>query len=64
MLNKISYFFYHDHLRGLVAFGDEYKTRRRILVTRDPKPRLYEDKIEILPWRNFLEDLWSAKIMR
>jgi predicted AAA+ superfamily ATPase len=52
------------HLRGLVAFGDEYKTRRRILVTCDPKPRLYEGQIEILPWRNFLEDLWSGKMIR
>jgi predicted AAA+ superfamily ATPase len=52
------------HLRGLEAFGEEYKTRRRILVTSDPKPRLYEGKIEILPWRIFLEDLWSGKIMR
>jgi hypothetical protein len=64
IINKNSYFFYHDHLRGLVAFEDEYKTRRRILVTRDPKPGLYEGKIEILPWRNFFEDLWSKKIMR
>ena len=52
------------HLRGLVAFGEEYKTRRRILVTCDSKPRLLEGKIEILPWRIFLEDLWSGKIIR
>jgi predicted AAA+ superfamily ATPase len=52
------------HLRGLAAFGDEYKIRRRILVTTDPKPRLLEGKIEILPWRIFLEDLWSGKIIR
>ncbi|MBI5967186.1 MAG: ATP-binding protein [Deltaproteobacteria bacterium] len=52
------------HLRGLIAFGDEYKTRRRILVTCDSKPRLFEGKIEILPWRIFMEDLWSGKIIR
>jgi len=52
------------HLRGLTAFGEEYKTRRRILVTCDPKPRLYENKIEILPWKVFLEDLWAGKIIR
>ena len=51
------------HLRGLIAFGDEYKTRRRILVTCDPKPRLYGNKIEILPWKAFLEDLWAGKII-
>jgi uncharacterized protein len=52
------------HLRGLLAFGDEYRTRRRILVTCDPKPRLFESKIEILPWKVFLEDLWAGKIIR
>jgi predicted AAA+ superfamily ATPase len=52
------------HLRGLIAFGDEYKTRRRVLVTCDPKPRLLENKIEILPWKVFLDDLWAGKIIR
>jgi predicted AAA+ superfamily ATPase len=51
------------HLRGLAAFGDEYKTRRRILVSCDPRHRLTEAKIEIMPWRVFLEDLWSGKII-
>jgi predicted AAA+ superfamily ATPase len=51
------------HLRGLVAFGDEYKARRRILVSCDPRPRLTEANIEIMPWRVFLEDLWSGKII-
>jgi predicted AAA+ superfamily ATPase len=51
------------HLKGLIAFGEEYKVRRRILVSCDPKPRLVTDKLEILPWRVFLEDLWSGKII-
>jgi predicted AAA+ superfamily ATPase len=51
------------HLWGLVAFGDEYKARRRILVSCDPRHRLTEAKIEIMPWRVFLEDLWSGKII-
>jgi len=52
------------HLKGLFAFGEEYRSRRRILVSCDPKPRLAMGKIEILPWRVFLEDLWSGKIIR
>ena len=52
------------HLKGLVAFGEEYKTRRRILVTCDLQPRTLADKVEILPWKIFLEDLWSGKIVR
>ena len=51
------------HLKGLIAFGEEYKVRRRILVSCDPKPRLAADRIEILPWKVFLEELWSGKIM-
>jgi predicted AAA+ superfamily ATPase len=52
------------HFRGLAAFGEEYQTRRRILVSCDPRPRLTEQGIEILPWRVFLEDLWSNRIMQ
>lgn len=51
------------HLRGLVAFGEEYKTKRRILVSCDPKPRSVPGSIEIIPWKVFLEDLWSGKIV-
>jgi uncharacterized protein len=53
-----------NHLRGLMAFGEEYKTKRRILVSCDPKPRLVSGQIEILPWKIFLKDLWAGKIIR
>ncbi len=52
------------HLKGLNAFGEEYRSRRHLLVSCDPQPRLPTGKIEILPWRVFLEDLWSGKIIR
>ena len=52
------------HFRGLAAFGEEYQTQRRILVSCDPRPRLTEQGIEILPWRVFLEDLWSNRIIQ
>jgi predicted AAA+ superfamily ATPase len=51
------------HLKGLVVFGEEYKARRRILVTCDPRPRMTNADIEIMPWRVFLEDLWSGRII-
>ena len=47
----------HNHLRGLRRFGEEYTTRRRIVVALEPKPRKTADGIEILPWRVFLEAL-------
>lgn len=52
-----------QHLKGLTAFGEEYRSRRRILVSCDPRPRSVMAKIDILPWKIFLEDLWSGKII-
>jgi predicted AAA+ superfamily ATPase len=51
----------HD-LRGLRAFKEEHRPRRVILVSMDAKPRRTCDGIEILPWRSFLEELWSGNI--
>lgn len=53
-----------NHLKGLRRFNEEYQVRRSILVSLDSKPRKTEDGIEILPWRTFLEQLWSGGIMR
>ena len=47
------------HLRGLKAFQQEHKPHRAIVVSLDRRPRLV-DKIEILPWNNFLAELWSG----
>lgn len=49
-------------LRGLKAFGEEYKTKRNIVVSLDPKPRLING-IHILPWKEFLEKLWADEII-
>lgn len=52
-----------NHLKGLRRFREEYTVRRNILVSLDPKPRKTEDQIEILPWKTFLEQLWSGNII-
>jgi predicted AAA+ superfamily ATPase len=52
-----------QHLKGLRAIADEYRFRRRVLVSTDPRRRRLEDGIEILPWREFLEELWSGKLI-
>ena len=49
-----------SHLKGLRAFGEERCARRRIVVSNDPSPRKTDDGIEILPWRHFLDELWSG----
>jgi predicted AAA+ superfamily ATPase len=51
------------HLRGLRALKEEYTVKHCILVSLDPRPRTTEDDIQILPWRNFLERLWSDSLM-
>jgi len=50
------------HLKGLKAFAEEYEVKKLILVSNDPLPRLVEN-IQILPWKVFLDRLWSGKIM-
>jgi predicted AAA+ superfamily ATPase len=52
----------HRHLRGLKAFAEEYETKKLILITNDPLPRLV-DNFLILPWKVFLERLWSDEII-
>jgi len=49
------------HLRGLRAFRQEHEARC-FLVSMDPRPRLTADGIHILPWRDFLDRLWSDSI--
>lgn len=49
------------HLKNLKAISEEYQVRKCILVTNDPQPRL-ADGILILPWKSFLDQLWSNQI--
>lgn len=50
------------HLKGLRAFKEEHKSKY-ILVSLDPKPRKTNDGILILPWKDFLNNLWANKII-
>jgi predicted AAA+ superfamily ATPase len=52
-----------SHLKGLRRFKEEYRVRRCLLVSLDPTPRKTQDRIEILPWKTFLEKLWAARIL-
>lgn len=51
------------HLKGLKAFREEYKVKNCIVVSMDPNPRLV-DGISILPWKIFLEKLWSGDLIQ
>ncbi len=53
----------HADLRGLRALADDHATRRRLVVSRVETPRLTDDAIEIVNWRNFCTRLWSGEII-
>lgn len=49
-------------LNGLMAFMVSYCPKRSIIVCNEKEKRLH-DKIEIVPWRNFLDELWEGSIL-
>ena len=50
-------------LRPLRAFMEEHRPRHAIVVSNDDGPRQTDDGIRILPWRQFLELLWTDAIV-
>ncbi|MFH1847444.1 MAG: AAA family ATPase [Candidatus Omnitrophota bacterium] len=51
-----------NDLTGLSSYMDEYKTRRNILICNEREKRVH-GKIEILPCKHFLTELWNGKIL-
>lgn len=50
-------------LNGLLAFKDIYSPRRSIIICNEKAKRI-RNKIEIMPWREFLSDLWDGSIIK
>jgi predicted AAA+ superfamily ATPase len=50
-------------LRGLAAFMDEYQPEKALVVSLETEERVI-GKIRILPWRRFLEKLWTGGIIK
>ncbi len=50
------------HLKGLQAFMEEYTVKKAIVVCTEPRARMV-DGIHILPWQDFLNQLWDGKLM-
>ena len=54
-------------LRGLAAFVEEHPGYRAVLVSREPRARRVAIKhgktVDILPWKQFLDELWGGKII-
>jgi len=51
------------HLAGLKALREENRISRFILVCREERARKV-DGIDILPWQDFLEQLWSGNLLQ
>ena len=50
------------HAKGLKQFAEEYAVKKLLLVTNDPFPRQMGDVL-VLPWREFLQQLWTNNII-
>ena len=48
-------------LKGLRALCEEIPFQSKLVVSLEKKPRLLEDGILILPWRDFLKKLWRKE---
>lgn len=51
------------HLKGLLAFSEEYTTSKLIMVSNDPYPRQINN-ITVLPWNIFIEKLWAGELIK
>lgn len=49
------------HIKGLLCFKEEYPKARLLLVSFDARPRKI-GSVSVLPWRDFLENLWSGRL--
>lgn len=52
------------HLANLRELKEEGIFSKYIVVSREDSPRMLEDGILILPWKDFLERLWNGDIIR
>ncbi len=49
-------------LKALTAFIEEYSSRKAIVVCNEKEKRSH-NKIQILPWKIFLDELWAHRII-
>lgn len=65
---KITREVHKQDLKGLLAFCEEHPNTRPIVVTQDTRPRklIVNDNltIDVLPWKDFLAQLWNDEIIK
>ena len=50
-------------LRGLMALDEERQIKKFAVISLDPHPRRM-GKMDILPWRIFVQKLWSGDLFK
>ncbi len=64
---KISRTVHKQELSGLIAFCEEHRPKKAIVVSQDAVPRLLaidgQIEIHIFPWEHFLKMLWQGEII-
>jgi len=50
------------HIKGLKALLEEHKPKRSIVVSLEKQARKLDSSIEVLPWQDFLETLWTGDL--
>jgi len=49
--------------KGLHLFLEENKSKKKIIVSRDPVPKKLDSGIRIMPWKYFCDELWDGGII-
>jgi predicted AAA+ superfamily ATPase len=52
-----------NHQKGLLAFQNEYKVKRSLIVCMETVRRTQENGVEVWPWQDFIKALWSDEII-
>lgn len=50
-------------LGGLKAIAQSHKVKQRVVVCLEKEPRVTDSGIRVLPWRNFLDELWAGVLV-
>jgi len=50
-------------LKGLKAFAEDHKPKHSYVVCTEDRARLTDNGIRVLPWRQFLDQLWAGEII-
>ena len=51
-----------NSFKGILAFREEHSPQRSIVVCREKERRIYKN-IEVIPYKEFLKELWSERVV-